>query len=61
MEVLRDLGVEDEALAVGTPQSLMGDTVFCTSLAGEEIGRIRTWGTGDDRLHRVHRRQPVAP
>ena len=23
----------------------MGDTVFCTSLAGEEIGRILTWGT----------------
>jgi 2,4-dichlorophenol 6-monooxygenase len=23
----------------------MGDTVFCTSIAGEEIGRILTWGT----------------
>ena len=23
----------------------MGDTVFCTSLAGDEIGRVRTWGT----------------
>ena len=22
----------------------MGDTVFCTSLTGEEIGRVRTWG-----------------
>jgi 2,4-dichlorophenol 6-monooxygenase len=50
MEVLRDLGLEDEALAAGTPQNLMGDTVLCTALAGEEIGRIRTWGTGDDRL-----------
>ena len=45
LEVLRDLGVEQEALADGTPQELMGDTVLCTSLAGEEIGRIRTWGT----------------
>jgi 2,4-dichlorophenol 6-monooxygenase len=45
LEVLRDLGVEDQALLYGTPQHLMGDTVFCTSLAGEEIGRIRTWGT----------------
>ncbi|MCX4767270.1 FAD-dependent monooxygenase [Streptomyces sp. NBC_01275] len=50
LEVLRDLGVEEEALAAGTPQHLMGDTVFCTSIAGVEIGRIRTWGTGDDRL-----------
>ena len=50
LEVLRDLGIEAEALASGTPQHLMGDTVFCTAIAGEEIGRIRTWGTGDDRL-----------
>lgn len=50
LEVLRDLGIEDKALAVGTPQRLMGDTVFCTSIAGEEIARIRTWGTGADRL-----------
>ncbi|HEY3754022.1 MAG TPA: FAD-dependent monooxygenase [Pseudonocardiaceae bacterium] len=47
LEVLRDLGVEDQALAQGTPQHLMGDTVFCTAIAGDEIGRIRTWGTGD--------------
>jgi 2,4-dichlorophenol 6-monooxygenase len=50
LEVLRDLGVEAHALADGTPQHLMGDTVLCTTLAGEEIGRIRTWGTGPDRL-----------
>ncbi|MFF4800390.1 FAD-dependent oxidoreductase [Streptomyces sp. NPDC001351] len=50
MEVLRDLGVEEEALSVGTPQHLMGESVFCTSLAGEEIARIRTWGTEDERL-----------
>jgi 2,4-dichlorophenol 6-monooxygenase len=46
MEVLRDLGVEKEALASGTPQELMGDTVLCTSLAGAELGRITSWGTG---------------
>ncbi|MCU1679763.1 MAG: putative dichlorophenol monooxygenase/hydroxylase [Amycolatopsis sp.] len=46
MEVLRDLGLEEKALAEGTPSALMGDTVLCTALAGEEIGRIRTWGTG---------------
>lgn len=45
MEILRDLGVEKEAIALATPQELLGDTVFCTSLAGDEIGRIRAWGT----------------
>ncbi|MEU6488662.1 FAD-dependent monooxygenase [Streptomyces sp. NPDC046887] len=46
MEVLRDLGVEDQALQHGSPSHLMGDTVLCTALAGQEIGRIRSWGTG---------------
>ncbi|MFF0203745.1 FAD-dependent oxidoreductase [Streptomyces sp. NPDC005017] len=46
MEVLRDLGVESEALTFGSPSRIMGDTVLCTALAGEEIGRIRSWGTG---------------
>ncbi len=49
MEVFRDLGIEDQVLADATPHDLVGDTVFCTSLAGEEIGRIRTWGTGPSR------------
>jgi choline dehydrogenase-like flavoprotein len=46
MEVLRDLGreVEDEAYMFATEQDLMGENVFCTSLAGEEIGRMKTWG-----------------
>ncbi|MDF6044617.1 FAD-dependent monooxygenase [Streptomyces sp. JH14] len=46
MEVLRDLGVESEALTFGSPSHLMGDTVLCTALTGDEIGRIRSWGTG---------------
>lgn len=50
MEVLRDLGVEADALAQGSPSQLMGDTVLCTSLTGDEIGRIRSWGTGPDSL-----------
>ena len=49
MEVLRDLGVEQEALSYATPWELMGDTLFTTSLAGEEVVRMRTWGTGDRR------------
>jgi 2,4-dichlorophenol 6-monooxygenase len=45
MEIFRDLGVEEQVLADATPHELIGDTVFCTSIAGEEIGRILTWGT----------------
>lgn len=46
MEVLRDLGaeVETEAYMHATEQDLMGENVFCESLAGEEIGRMKSWG-----------------
>jgi 2,4-dichlorophenol 6-monooxygenase len=50
MEVLRDLGVEQEARRDATPWEWMGDTLFTTSLAGPEIARLRTWGTGDERM-----------
>lgn len=46
MEVLRDLGrdVEAEAYLFATEQDLMGENIFCESLAGEEIGRMKSWG-----------------
>ena len=46
MEVLRDLGreVEDEAYMFATHQDLMGENIFCESLTGEEIGRMKSWG-----------------
>jgi 2,4-dichlorophenol 6-monooxygenase len=50
LEVLRDLGVEEEATSVATPWNLMGDTLFTTSLAGHEVARMRTWGTGEHRI-----------
>jgi 2,4-dichlorophenol 6-monooxygenase len=49
VEIFRDLGIEDDVLAQGTPHELMGETVFCTSLAGDEIGRVRTFGTHPER------------
>ncbi|CAM3945360.1 FAD-dependent oxidoreductase [Tsukamurella ocularis] len=49
MEAFRDMGIEEQVLAEATEHDLIGDTVFCTSIAGEEIGRIRTWGTRPDR------------
>jgi 2,4-dichlorophenol 6-monooxygenase len=45
VEILRDMGLEHEVIAKATPQELMGNQVFCTSLAGEELMRMRTWGT----------------
>jgi 2,4-dichlorophenol 6-monooxygenase len=45
MEVFRDAGIEDQVIAEATPHDLMGDTVFCSAIAGEELGRLRTWHT----------------
>lgn len=50
MEVLRDLGVEEDAKRVGTPWAEMGDMTFAASLAGRELARLRTWGTGHQRM-----------
>jgi hypothetical protein len=45
LEVFRDMGVEEDVKRLATRQEWMGNTVFCTALAGEELGRIQTWGT----------------
>ncbi len=44
MEVFRDLGIEAEVNEKRAAQDIMGNNVFCTSLAGEELGRLLTWG-----------------
>lgn len=49
MEVLRDLGIEDQVKQIATPWDQMGDSLITTSLVGEEIARLRAWGTGDER------------
>jgi 2,4-dichlorophenol 6-monooxygenase len=45
MEVIRDLGLEEEVMSLAAPSSLMGENTYCESLAGDEFGRIKTWGT----------------
>ena len=45
METLRDMGLELRLMREATPWEYMGNTTFCTSLAGEELGRIPSWGT----------------
>ncbi|HAA22737.1 MAG TPA: 2,4-dichlorophenol 6-monooxygenase, partial [Cytophagales bacterium] len=45
MEVFRDLGIEEEVIEKGVAQEYMGNNVFCESIAGEELGRLHSWGT----------------
>ena len=45
METLRDMGIEERLMREATPWEWMGNTTFCTSLAGDELGRIPSWGT----------------
>ena len=49
VEVFRDLDIEAETHLYATPWEWMGDSPFTTSLAGEELVRLRSWGTGDAR------------
>ena len=49
VEIFRDLGIEERVMRRALPQHLMGKQVFATSFAGRELGRMMTWGTGDDR------------
>ncbi|MBW4706338.1 FAD-dependent monooxygenase [Roseobacter sp. YSTF-M11] len=49
MEILRDFGLEDAAMEDAAPQELMANSVFCSSLAGQEYGRILAWGNHPQR------------
>jgi 2,4-dichlorophenol 6-monooxygenase len=60
MEVLRDLGLEQKAIAQGTPQNLMANNVFCESLAGEELGRLYSWGNHPMRRAEYELASPTA-
>ena len=50
VEVFRDLGIEHLLQREATPWELMSNTTYCTSLAGQELGRVPSWGT-DPRRH----------
>jgi 2,4-dichlorophenol 6-monooxygenase len=50
METLRDMGLEERLMREATPWENMGNTTYCLSLAGEELGRVSSWGT-DTRRH----------
>ena len=58
METMRDMGIEDTLMREATPWELMGNTTFCTSLAGEELGRIPSWGTDTVRHANYEQQSP---
>lgn len=60
IEVLRDLGLEEKAAAQATPQHLMANNVFCESLAGEELGRLYSWGNHPARRADYELASPVS-
>ncbi len=49
VEVFRDLGIEHLLQREATPWELMSNTTYCTSLAGQELGRVPSWGTNPRR------------
>ncbi|HEX4221594.1 MAG TPA: FAD-dependent monooxygenase [Pseudonocardiaceae bacterium] len=59
VEILRHLGIEDRFHAVATPQHLMGDNLWVTSLAGREVARSQTWGTSPARAGDYTAASPV--
>ncbi|HEX4253082.1 MAG TPA: FAD-dependent monooxygenase [Pseudonocardia sp.] len=50
VEIFRHMGLEERLLAVSTPNELMSNNVWHTSLAGLEVARLQTWGTAPDRV-----------
>ena len=60
VEVFRDLGIEDQVRAFATPNHLMGNNVWATSFAGQEIARLMTWGTGPTRRAEYDNASPSA-
>lgn len=49
VEIMRDMGIEEELKMISSPHEMIGETVFCTAIAGEEFGRLRSWGTHPQR------------
>jgi 2,4-dichlorophenol 6-monooxygenase len=62
VEILRHLGVSDRFHAVATPQHLMANNLWVTTLAGLEVARSETWGTSASRAadYRAASPEPMA-
>jgi 2,4-dichlorophenol 6-monooxygenase len=62
IEILRHLGISDRFHAVATPQHLMANNLWVTTLAGQEVARSETWGTSAERAadYRMASPEPMA-
>src|SRR6201984_501933 len=62
IEILRHLGVSDRFHAAATPQQLMANNLWVTTLAGLEVARSETWGTSAERAadYRAASPEPMA-
>ena len=62
VEILRHLGISDRFHAVATPQHLMANNLWVTTLAGREVARSETWGTSAERAadYRAASPEPMA-
>jgi 2,4-dichlorophenol 6-monooxygenase len=62
VEILRHLRVSDRFHAVATPQRLMANNLWVTTLAGLEVARSETWGTSAERAadYRMASPEPMA-
>src|SRR6201984_2463585 len=49
VEIFRPLGISARSHAVATPQHLMANNLWVTTLAGLEVDRAETWGTSAER------------
>jgi len=62
IEIFRHLGISDRFHAVATPQRLMANNLWVTTLAGLEVARSETWGTSAERAadYQVASPEPMA-
>jgi 2,4-dichlorophenol 6-monooxygenase len=60
MEVMRDLGIEEQVRRSAAPTEAMAETVWGTSVAGRELVRVRAWGNGPDRKGEYEASSPSA-
>ncbi|KQT44548.1 hypothetical protein ASG43_14575 [Aureimonas sp. Leaf454] len=50
MEVMRDVGLEEECLAKGAPADQIAHTFWLNSMSGEELARAWSWGNDPARI-----------
>ncbi|TDB59768.1 FAD-dependent monooxygenase [Photorhabdus khanii] len=50
IEILSEFSIGDELMASSVLNDVMGNSIFCDTLAGKEIARIKSWGAHPERL-----------